>query len=564
MNKNLFLIVVTFLLFVSIVFGAVIDPITDKRVTEDSTFTLNVQSDLEPGNAFYSLTNAPDRMTINDGTGVISWVPHNEDVGEYNVEVKVENETNSADADTKTFKLTVDNNPPSVSSIPSQSVLAGQTFTYNVQSTDEGEGLTYSLTNAPTGMTINSVNGEISFATSEDDAGSYTVTVNSDDGNGGQDSVTLTLKVEVSYCSSGSGDKLEITDINLNDDTFNIFDTVEIDIEVRANDIDVNDVRVEVVLYNLDEDQEIDNWKSDKEDINEDDTQDFTITFDIPNDENIGEDDNYLLYITAEGDDDDGDNQCAQETEDVEITREDDSVIIRKILVTPTTLKCGDTFTISADIENIGASQQDDVYVRITNTELGIDERSTGYDLEDFSDKDNDATARLTLKIPDNAKEGTYQFESIVYFADEDETNSEFFNINLQKCSGVVEEEEETPEEEVCTEKWTCSSWTDCTGNKQTRTCTDLNKCGTNVDKPDEERSCTSGFVPITGGTTGTKTNMTTTILIIGDVVLVILLIIALAVLFRPKRREKVYLAPGPDMPSKVDVDKKAINGKKK
>ncbi|MFH1801743.1 MAG: hypothetical protein ABH804_02850 [archaeon] len=41
-----------------------------------------------------------------------------------------------------------------------------------------------------------------------------------------------------------------------------------------------------------------------------------------------------------------------------------------------------------------------------------------------------------------------------------------------------------------CSEKWVCSSWSDCTNNKQTRTCTDLNNCGTNLNKPSTSQSC--------------------------------------------------------------------------
>lgn len=43
----------------------------------------------------------------------------------------------------------------------------------------------------------------------------------------------------------------------------------------------------------------------------------------------------------------------------------------------------------------------------------------------------------------------------------------------------------------LCTENWQCSSWSSCTNNQQTRTCTDLNNCGTTNNKPIETQSCT-------------------------------------------------------------------------
>ncbi len=48
----------------------------------------------------------------------------------------------------------------------------------------------------------------------------------------------------------------------------------------------------------------------------------------------------------------------------------------------------------------------------------------------------------------------------------------------------------EQPTEE-CEENWNCTEWQECTINgTQSRTCTDLNSCGTNSTKPPESREC--------------------------------------------------------------------------
>jgi hypothetical protein len=41
-----------------------------------------------------------------------------------------------------------------------------------------------------------------------------------------------------------------------------------------------------------------------------------------------------------------------------------------------------------------------------------------------------------------------------------------------------------------CNENWNCSSWSSCISNSQTRTCTDLNSCGTTVNLPALTQSC--------------------------------------------------------------------------
>ncbi len=43
-----------------------------------------------------------------------------------------------------------------------------------------------------------------------------------------------------------------------------------------------------------------------------------------------------------------------------------------------------------------------------------------------------------------------------------------------------------------CTESWTCGSWSACSNNTQTRSCTDANACGTTVTRPATSQSCDS------------------------------------------------------------------------
>ncbi len=43
-----------------------------------------------------------------------------------------------------------------------------------------------------------------------------------------------------------------------------------------------------------------------------------------------------------------------------------------------------------------------------------------------------------------------------------------------------------------CMENWDCSDWSSCSDNQQSRSCTDLNNCGTENNKPSEQQSCIS------------------------------------------------------------------------
>lgn len=50
----------------------------------------------------------------------------------------------------------------------------------------------------------------------------------------------------------------------------------------------------------------------------------------------------------------------------------------------------------------------------------------------------------------------------------------------------------------TCVPYWSCTDWSDCVGGEQTRTCTDLNSCGTTSGKPATLQSCQGPCTPKT------------------------------------------------------------------
>lgn len=57
----------------------------------------------------------------------------------------------------------------------------------------------------------------------------------------------------------------------------------------------------------------------------------------------------------------------------------------------------------------------------------------------------------------------------------------------------------------VCVENWTCGSWSSCSGSLQGRSCSDENSCGTTVNKPVVQRSCSSGGSSGSGGSSSSS-----------------------------------------------------------
>ncbi len=53
----------------------------------------------------------------------------------------------------------------------------------------------------------------------------------------------------------------------------------------------------------------------------------------------------------------------------------------------------------------------------------------------------------------------------------------------------VLDESDDNSSNE-CVEDWSCSDWSECVDGSQSRTCTELNKCGTSEYKPSESQTC--------------------------------------------------------------------------
>lgn len=149
-------------------------------VTETASAT-----DPDGDNITYSANNLPDGLTMNPTTGEISGtitgVP-----AVYTVEViATDDGTPLIEDDIITFDWTVTapvNDPPVLAAIADQEDAQGDVVSLAVSATDiENDGLTFSATNLPGGLTINTATGEISGTiTGEPNVYAVTVTVTDD------------------------------------------------------------------------------------------------------------------------------------------------------------------------------------------------------------------------------------------------------------------------------------------------------------------------------------------------------------------------------------------------
>jgi hypothetical protein len=152
---------------------------------EDSTYTYDVNaSDVDVGDVLsYKLDYAPNGLSIDAQSGVISWLPTNDDVGENAVKVNVTDSNNTFDTQEFTINVSNTNDDPEIISTPITEVDEDAFYTYDVNASDVdvGDVLSYNFDLAPQGMTIDSQTGVISWVPTNEFVGDNHVT-NTNDG----------------------------------------------------------------------------------------------------------------------------------------------------------------------------------------------------------------------------------------------------------------------------------------------------------------------------------------------------------------------------------------------
>ncbi|MDF3030667.1 MAG: adhesin, partial [Moraxellaceae bacterium] len=164
-------------------------------VVEDNAYSYDVNgSDPEGQTLTFGLTANPSGMTINGSTGVISWTPPLNSNASQNVTMTVSDGTNTVSR-SFTITITPQNDAPTIVSTAVTSVTEDTAYSYDVNGADvDGDTLTYSLVSPPSGMTINSSTGVISWTPPLNSNASVSVNVSVSDGSlSGSQSFTLTV-----------------------------------------------------------------------------------------------------------------------------------------------------------------------------------------------------------------------------------------------------------------------------------------------------------------------------------------------------------------------------------
>jgi hypothetical protein len=111
----------------------------------------------------------------------------------------------------------------------------------------------------------------------------------------------------------------------------------------------------------------------------------------------------------------------------------------------------------------------------------------------------------------------------------------------------VTQTTEPVPATGPCTERWLCTDWSSCSEGLQSRTCEDVNKCGSDLYKPMESQPCSTvekAAPPLTAFAIADPT-------VIGGIIAAIVIIAAILYLVLRSRKKTAVVSakPAPDKP---------------
>jgi RHS repeat-associated protein len=143
----------------------------------------------------FSLPSAPAGMSIDPGSGLVTWTPTSTQLGANPVVLQVADPEGNVAMQRYSIDAKAVDSPPVITSTAITTVTAGAPYNYDVIANDpDGDPITYTLPAAPAGMTIDNL-GRIAWSPQVADIGSQPVTVTASDGRGGTKSQSFTLVV---------------------------------------------------------------------------------------------------------------------------------------------------------------------------------------------------------------------------------------------------------------------------------------------------------------------------------------------------------------------------------
>lgn len=190
---------------------------------------------------------------------------------------------------------------------------------------------------------------------------------------------------------------------------FEFGEEIKVKVKVTNEGNEDEDVNLLAYLYDLTEDDSIDDME-DSIDVDSGDSETMTFNFNASND--LDTDHDYAIYVIA-----DGDNSCNNNFVLINLKRKNNDLEFKSLNIDNENPLCGEVVNVQAKIKNMGSKNQN-VYWSIVNTDLNISERLDVFQLEKY-DKDDEVSKDISFTIPQDAVAGSYSIKLRLAYGDE-------------------------------------------------------------------------------------------------------------------------------------------------
>ncbi len=422
MKKTLLVLLFVFglLLSVGMVSAAIeITPIAGQAVDEGDELSFIVEATGNISEITYSIDTNATGSTFDRESGEFLWTPGFSQAGVYYANITADDGDSN---DTISISITVNdkNRDPTFKSTPDTSVYAESDYTYYAIAEDlDGDSITYALITGPSGMSMESTTSrgilewEVPSTT-----GDYYIKISASDSKGGVAYQEFNLTVEEKpprlevrrvYAKTPEDSRVDLDD----GDDLRVYPGDEITFYVEVKNIYDDDIDLEDVYFNLmissllDEGDDDLDEESDETDIRPLRTDKLSITFTVPT---RIQTDGYDVSLIVYGTDEDGYDYSEELNYELTVRKESNAIQMTRADVSPTRLFCDQETRINLEavVENIGRNEIDDLVIKVTSEDLGIDYEEDSIELYDDP---YDTDSRYILSTGVNAlaqKEGTY------------------------------------------------------------------------------------------------------------------------------------------------------------
>jgi hypothetical protein len=241
---------------------------------------------------------------------------------------------------------------------------------------------------------------------------------------------------DLERCKSINGNiSIDVKNPDSGDD-FEIGSTISVDIDVENNGEKDFDFDVTAYLYDITDDDEIDDI-TDSLSVDGTDTETIKFELDVPQD--LDEDNDYAIFVKAE----DGSN-CNEEYIPISIKRKSHDMVINLLDISPLDAYCGDLLHINTRVKNEG-TKNENAYLVLENKVLNIYEKSEEFKIEKYGE-DDEYKSSFDVKIPDNAQTGKYEIKAQLVYGSETSSLLKEITVN---CKNVEAQEQNMQTEPV-------------------------------------------------------------------------------------------------------------------